>query len=369
MTPRDPRVSACLIVRDEAGHIDACLESLAGFADEIVVVDTGSGDDTVERARRHGARIHHFPWNGDFSAARNEAVARARGAWVLTIDADERLAIPAGFDRAALLASPHLAYRLWIRPHRKVTPLAVLRLWRRNAGIAYRGRFHESVTADVARLAAETGRPVAVCDLAIDHLGYEGTAAEKGERNLPLLEAELEANPQRAFCWWHLGQIHARRGDAASAEAAWRKGLAAIRAAAPGTPHPADSRIHETLAAALAARGEDAMALIEEGLALFPGQLMLQQLRAAEFVRRGSPEQAVETLQRLSAIDPETFADPDISYPKSLFSRSAPEALAWCLLRLGRLAEAAAIARELVSRYPENPAYAAMAAAADPAGS
>ena len=71
------RVSAALIVRDESAFIEACLESLVGIVDEIVVVDTGSTDDTIDKARRFPIKLHRFQWGQDFSAARNFAIEQA----------------------------------------------------------------------------------------------------------------------------------------------------------------------------------------------------------------------------------------------------------------------------------------------------
>ncbi|HEY1761575.1 MAG TPA: glycosyltransferase family 2 protein, partial [Acidimicrobiales bacterium] len=84
-------LSVCLIVKDEEALLGACLESVAGVADEIVVYDTGSSDRTVEIARSMGARVIEGYWDDSFSRARNAALALACGTWVLSLDADERL--------------------------------------------------------------------------------------------------------------------------------------------------------------------------------------------------------------------------------------------------------------------------------------
>ncbi|HZQ87347.1 MAG TPA: glycosyltransferase [Acidimicrobiales bacterium] len=84
-----PLVSAALIVKDEEENLPACLASLSGLVDEVVVYDTGSTDRTVEIARDAGARVIEGYWDDDFSRARNEAIENCRGEWVLSIDADE----------------------------------------------------------------------------------------------------------------------------------------------------------------------------------------------------------------------------------------------------------------------------------------
>jgi len=82
-------LSLCVITRDAAAQLAGCLASVP-FASEIVVVDSGSADDTVEIARHHGARVVAHEWSG-FGAQKNFAVAQASNDWVLCLDADERL--------------------------------------------------------------------------------------------------------------------------------------------------------------------------------------------------------------------------------------------------------------------------------------
>ena len=89
--PAAPSVSLCVVVRDEEELLPGCLEAAAPAADEVVVVDTGSTDGTVAVAAGFGARVLHVPWEDSFSAARNVALAAARGDWILFLDADEHL--------------------------------------------------------------------------------------------------------------------------------------------------------------------------------------------------------------------------------------------------------------------------------------
>lgn len=86
------RISLCMIVKNEAHNLQRCLASVAGAVDETIVIDTGSTDATCEIARAFGARVRTFPWNDNFSDARNASLELATGDWVLVLDADEALA-------------------------------------------------------------------------------------------------------------------------------------------------------------------------------------------------------------------------------------------------------------------------------------
>ena len=81
-------LSACLIVKNESLLLSRCLEGLRSFVDEIIVVDTGSTDNTIEIGNSNGEKVKYFTWIDDFSAARNESLRHASGDWILYIDSD-----------------------------------------------------------------------------------------------------------------------------------------------------------------------------------------------------------------------------------------------------------------------------------------
>ncbi|MCP4253972.1 MAG: glycosyltransferase family 2 protein, partial [Candidatus Scalindua sp.] len=87
----NPTLSLCMIVKDEEKFLPTCLESVKDHVDEIVIVDTGSTDSTVEIAKKYNARIYHHPWENSFSKARNYSLSYATSDWILILDADEEL--------------------------------------------------------------------------------------------------------------------------------------------------------------------------------------------------------------------------------------------------------------------------------------
>src|SRR3989304_878888 len=96
-----------MIVRDNEKIIEECLGSIMPWVDEMIVVDTGSVDETPTIAERLGARVYHFPWCDDFSAARNESIKYARGEWVFWMDSDDVMDTENGRKLRALADGPH----------------------------------------------------------------------------------------------------------------------------------------------------------------------------------------------------------------------------------------------------------------------
>ena len=85
------KISACFITKDEEKNIEQCLKSIEGIVDEIIVVDTGSRDSTINLANKYTNKIYFYQWNNDFSGARNFAIGKVKGDYILFLDADEYL--------------------------------------------------------------------------------------------------------------------------------------------------------------------------------------------------------------------------------------------------------------------------------------
>ena len=106
---RKPRLSVCMIVKNEERFLGQCLASVKDIADELIVIDTGSTDRTIEIAREHGAQVGYFEWCNDFAAARNASIAAATGDWILFLDADEELSLAEKQNLPVLLNSNNVA--------------------------------------------------------------------------------------------------------------------------------------------------------------------------------------------------------------------------------------------------------------------
>jgi tetratricopeptide (TPR) repeat protein len=339
-----PLLSATLIVRDEGRALPACLRSLQGLADEIVVVDTGSVDRSVEIAVEHGARVFHHEWGEDFSAARNLALDHARGEWILYIDADERVRSP---DREALErrleTAPELALRVLLRPYVDSTPFYEHRLWRADPRIRFRGVIHEQVVDAIYRVAAEDRRPVAMWSgLVLDHVGYEGDQRTKHERNLPLLRRQLALDPSNMFNWRHLARVLVGLGDEDGAEEALQRAVALARS---GIVSPLTAMTGSLAWADLVTlrhqRGDDVTGLLAEGRARWPEQWQLVWIEGQIHLDRGRLEQAAACFRALLEVDLDTLPEAGVSYDQRVFGVFAQSSLGLTLFRMGRYAEAA----------------------------
>lgn len=226
---RRPTVSACLIVKNEEHFLGGCLESLRGVVDEIVVVDTGSTDRTVEIAEAAGAKVVHEKWYNDFAAARNRSLAEATGDWILVIDADERLQAGQAEKLRQLIANPNAdAYQILIVnfPDNEESRAISHRigLFRNRPEYRYRGAVHEQIGPPIL----EAGGQILPCDLKLDHYGYDPKVRiSKGKeaRNVSIVLKELRKDPGNAFMRYNLGQEHYAAGRFEEAVVQFRRAL------------------------------------------------------------------------------------------------------------------------------------------------
>ena len=206
-------LSVCMIVRNESLHLPKALASVQGIAAEIVVVDTGSTDDTVAIATAMGAKVLHFDWTDDFAAARNSALEAATHPWILSLDADQILASDSASALAtALQRSDCMAQVVTIDLYGPPTTSSdptigqsevelafkSLRLFRNHPQIRFSGRVHEDVSKSLLHL-SQSYWPDSGVVLA-DH-GYVQAQERdrKRKRNLLLLRRVYQEQPNEIF--------------------------------------------------------------------------------------------------------------------------------------------------------------------------
>ena len=195
------RISACTIARNEAKNIRHWVNSVRTFADEIFVVDTGSTDETREIAREAGAVIYEFPWCNDFSAAKNFALDKATGDWVVMLDADEYFDEPSQGKLRAVLQKYHPQKSIagFITPFLNIdvdqggkilSQAWQMRIFRREKQLRFAGKVHEAL-----QNYAPDGKNrefILLKELQFIHTGYSAAIVKKKlERNLQILLREI----------------------------------------------------------------------------------------------------------------------------------------------------------------------------------
>jgi tetratricopeptide (TPR) repeat protein len=228
-----PRLALSMIVRNGGQDLFRCLESVRGIADEIVIADTGSTDDSISVALSFGAAVISIPWENDFAAARNAALHATHADWVLVLDADEQLDAQAQTQISDALKSDDvdgytitirnyvrdLSERLWDKPalandgrlaraaefagyleHENV------RLFRNKTEIRFEGRVHETVGTGIERRGGKLGH----AGFMIHHFGFAASAERKAEKNLfyrELGRQKVQDTPNSAQAHFELGLV------------------------------------------------------------------------------------------------------------------------------------------------------------------
>ena len=325
-------LTAALIVKNEERFLAACLSSIKNLVDETVIVDTGSTDRSKELAVEAGARLKEVAWTGDFSAARNQALDLARGQWILYIDADET-ARPGSFPeiRAQLADSQHIGYYVHLHPRPGFTPYRVLRLFRNDPGIRFRGIIHETPWPAILERHSESD--VGLSQLILDHAGYEGDQRDKHARNLPLLHKALREDSTRVFSWCHLADIYLALGKERFAERAWRRALAIVRSKT--RPSQDDSLPYAGLIPWIVANGGNADELMVEALDRFGSNAQLWWIRGRMLMEQGKFDTAIHVFRRVLSFREIGDFDPYAAYDAKIFDVLSYDSLATCYFRLG----------------------------------
>jgi tetratricopeptide (TPR) repeat protein len=191
--PPSTGLSVCMIAKNESANIAGALESFGSFADEIVVVDTGSSDNTKEIAAKFTSGVYDFEWADDFSAARNFAMSKATGSYQLWVDADDRITPENGGHIKSLkqLFDGKKAFYFLLENHRSHSPpnsCLQLRCTPLIPGLRFERRVHEQIFPSAARM----GLDMVTTDIVVRHMGYmsEEVRKAKAGRNLAIMEKE-----------------------------------------------------------------------------------------------------------------------------------------------------------------------------------
>ena len=203
-------LSICMIVKNEERNIERCLQSIHHIADEIIVVDTGSTDNTKVIASKYNAKIYDFQWIDDFSKARNYSIEKAKCDWILILDGDDEFEKRDGSrllelinrkDAADIYIFNTICYVGEKAGNEKILNVNI-RLFKNIPELRYQGRIHESVVSKKTDTKMETA------EITVYHYGYLNVYVkeqEKRKRNMRILKKQLEEQPENPYFLFCMG--------------------------------------------------------------------------------------------------------------------------------------------------------------------
>ncbi|WP_293125037.1 glycosyltransferase [Microcoleus sp. bin38.metabat.b11b12b14.051] len=298
-----PFLSFCAIVKNESENLARCLASVQPYVDEIIVVDTGSQDDTPEIASQYGAKVGYFEWCDDFAAARNYALSLVTGEWILVLDADEELIVRSADFRETLKSQPEaLVYsivRTEVEPQAGMTPLHMTRLFRNLPEIRYIGRFHEQIQYQNRSFSDSEVKSLDSVRVLHQANSHQQVAAKVVNRNIPILERTRQEEGLSLMLLYSLAGMYGAAGEDEKARDCWEEGLERL------VPHLIDGQPPEefgfipSLVFTLAGRSlqnqdyETTMLLCQRGLEWCPNYPPLNYIAGMTLINLGFPLGAV----------------------------------------------------------------------------
>ncbi len=299
-------MTLCMVVKNEEVFLTKCLQSVKGLVEEIVVVDTGSTDRTVEIANRFGARVIVEPWENDFSKPLNRALREASGEWILRLDGDEELYPEDRGKVRSLLNKETAAYVVQIvnlmneRNVEEEEVSSFVRLFRNNPNYRFEGMIHEQIVPSIIR-----DNPQAVIQyvpIRIRHYGYlkeVSNSKNKDDRNLELTLQALRQEPDNAYMHYYLGMEYRRRQHRVAAIQAFDDALKSIDPALPWV-----SRCVQSYAVTLfeLGRWSEGKAILEKGMNWYKDYTDLVYLRGVVHLEQGEYVDAVADFAKCIAM-------------------------------------------------------------------
>jgi tetratricopeptide (TPR) repeat protein len=354
-----PRLSLCMIVRDSARTLPAALESIRPWVDEMVIVDTGSLDETPRIVESYGGRLFHFPWPDSFSVARNESLRHARGDWIFWMDSDDTIPPECGRKLRRLIdrdvPASVVGYVIQVHcpggdedgdPACDVTMVDHVKLFRNRPELRFDGRIHEQILPAIRASSGE----VAWTDIYVVHSGSDQSKAaqeKKRERDLRLLHLELAERPEHPFTLFNLGMTHVHGSRFEEAVDYLRHGIA--------RSGPEEAHLRKAFALLVYAlmrlgRRDEALSESRRGREMFPRDVELRFREGVLLHELGRLDESRRAyLEVLSAREERHFASVD----RALTGFKARQNLAVVAGDLGDFAEAERQWREVTLEAPK----------------
>ncbi|WP_312047948.1 tetratricopeptide repeat-containing glycosyltransferase family 2 protein [Anaerotignum sp.] len=274
------KISLCMIVKNEEKYIAQCLKSASLLVDEIIIVDTGSTDNTIAIANEYHSKIIQIPWENDFGKARNHSLAQATGDWILVLDADESLYIE-DIQKLKDILQQTKANGIGLKFHNFIdegseenynTHMGV-RIFR-NHCFHYQGAIHEQLLP-INNTVAINIEPT---DVRVRHFGYlkSNSGKKKRERNIPIIQKLLDENPQDSFQLFNMGNEYMSDDDYSKALYYFEKAYENKDTTLAYCPHLIFRR---AICLNYLKRDEESLAILGEGVMLYPKCIDYEYLR------------------------------------------------------------------------------------------
>ncbi|MFF2018096.1 glycosyltransferase [Paenibacillus sp. NPDC058177] len=286
-------ISLCMIVKNEEKYIQRCLESIKDKVDQIIIVDTGSTDSTIEIVRRYTSDVYDYEWKNDFSDARNYSIQFANSDYILVLDADEY--VDSDADLQADIESEQDYYLLNIHnvlSYGGAFKHIAVRLFANHKGLYYQNRLHEHLNILDEKHDFTGGSASTV----IHHTGYTTEIMEekgKVKRNLPLMLKEVEENPD-AYNLYNMGKTYMSADEYEKAIKYFQRAypLSSNRVFLPELITKLSYCLSEL------DRNEDALTILKDAINLFPMDTEMRYMQGKIFAQAGYNKDAEITFQK-----------------------------------------------------------------------
>ncbi|SPY23227.1 UDP-N-acetylglucosamine-peptide N-acetylglucosaminyltransferase 110 kDa subunit [Paenibacillus polymyxa] len=286
-------VALCMIVKNEQEYLRRCLDSVKDKVHQIIIVDTGSTDDTVSIAKEYTSDIVQIEWTNDFSAARNESIKHAKTDYILVLDADEYLGENFNLSEEIESGADYYFTKIYnvMSSDRGITHLAI-RIFANNKGLHYRNRLHEHLNT----MEHEDKLKAGYAKLTIFHTGYTDEmmeSREKANRNLPLMLKEVEENPT-VYNLFNMGRTYMWVGE-------HEKAIKYLQKAYPLSKELTIApELISTLCRSLGElkRYQEALIILKEATAIYPGEVDLIHLQALFYMEINYYKDAIEKMNK-----------------------------------------------------------------------
>ncbi|WP_348620778.1 glycosyltransferase [Paenibacillus polymyxa] len=304
-------IALCMIVKNEQEYLRRCLDSVKDKVNQIVIVDTGSTDETVNIAKEYTNEVYHMDWSNNFAAARNESIKYATTEYILVLDADEYLEESADLQKEIASGADYYFTKIHniMSFDRALNHLAI-RIFSNNQELYYQNRLHEHLNIMDEGLDFKSGQ----AGLVIMHTGYTDEmmeGREKAKRNLPLMLKEVEENPT-VYNLFNMGRTYMWVGK-------YEKAIPFLQRAYPMSKNLTIAPdLVITLCRSLGEmkRYDEALQILQEATIVYPNEVDLLHLQGLYFMEIGYYRDAIVTMTKCLEIGDQgiTFTEGNGSY-------------------------------------------------------